>query len=201
MKQKIANFWYYYKWYVLSGVLLLAALAGAINSCRVRVKPDLYVMYALDTVPNAVQLQELEQWFSGMTTDENGDGETTATILATATVDQWNGGNSSAMLVQVNAGNAVLYLLNSETYEILHNNGVLQQLDFPEGESAYIEGDRYRLSASGELSVLESFSGADQEVYLCIRRVAGTTFEGKEKYLTQERLAKELLQKLVSAEK
>ena len=196
-KEKLANFWYYYKWYTLGGVLLLGALAVAIHSCAARVKPDLYVLYALDTVPNTAQLQELESWFGANTTDENEDGETTARVLATSTVDQWNGGASGAMLVQVNSGDAILYLLNSDTYEILHNNEILQPLDFLEGESPYLEQDRYCLSASGRLGVLSSFSGADQQVYLCIRRVADTTFQEKEKYLAQERLAKALLQKLV----
>lgn len=200
IRKKCANFWYYYKWYVLGGLLLLCALAVAINSCVNRARPDLYVLFARNDSPDSMQLLELEQWFGNLAEDVNKDGEKSASVIATATVDQWTGNNSSAMLVQVNSGSAVLYLLSEQNYETLHQNGILQELDFIEGESAWLEGDRYRLSASGVLDSITGFTQEKQEYYLCLRRVEGTSFEGNEKYETQQALAREVIRKLVAAE-
>jgi len=195
--QKIGNFWFYYKWYLLGGLLLFGALTVAINSCQKKENPDLYVLYARDTAPDPLQVEGLEGWLGTLTEDVNGDDKTTAMVVATSTIDQWNGSDSSAMLVQVNSGSAVLYLLNDATYETLHNNGVLQDLSSL-GDSPYLEGDRFRLSASGALGNITEFPQEGQNFYLCMRKVEGTTFEGKPKYETQQRLAKEVIGKLIA---
>lgn len=197
LRAKIENLWYYYKWYILGGVFLLLTLIVGIGSCRLRTNPDLYVLFAVDKSPNSLLVAEIEQWLGDMTQDENGDGETTAKLLATAITDQWNGYNSAAMMVQVNSSQAVLYILTDETYNVMHENGVLQELS---GESPYLEGDRYCLTASGVLSEVPAFASEKQNYYLCIRKVAGTAVEGKEECETQERLAKAILQRLIEKE-
>ena len=197
IRKKIENFWYYYKWYVLGGVLLLCALLVAIGSCVNKKATDLYVMTAGKVAPNALQSHELEEWFAGMIGKED---EKIAQVISVATTDQWSGTDSTAMLVQVNSGKMVLYLLRESTYEILHENGVLQDLSFA-GESPYLDGDRYLLSKSGALKELESFSEAEEDYYLCIRKVEGTTFADKPHYQQQEAYAKEILKKIISKEK
>ncbi len=198
LSKRIANLWYYYKWYLLGGLLLICALAIAIQSCQKRQNADLFVLYARDTSPDALQVQELENWFGGMTEDVNGDGEPTAQVLATATTDQWTGANSSAMLVQVNSGSAVLYLLSEANYETLHNNGMLMDLSALGLQSPYLEKDRFDLSQSGKLSGIAGFSMESGSYYLCIRKVEGTTFEGKTNYETQLELAEKMLKTLTA---
>jgi hypothetical protein len=197
LRAKLENFWYYYKWYVLGGVLLLLTLIVGVRSCSLKTKPDLYVLFAVDKSPNALLVAETEQWLGSMVEDTNGDGEATAKLLSVSTVDQWNGYNSAAMMVQVNSGQAVLYILTDKTYATLHENGVLQQLS---GESPYLEGDRYCLTASGVLEEVPAFTKEEQNYYLCIRKVDGTTVGKKTEYKTQERLAKGVLQQLIEKE-
>ncbi len=196
-RQKAENFWYYYKWYVIGGALLLCALLVAIGSCAQKQKTDLYVMTAGKVAPNALQSHELEEWLAGMIDEE---GEKSAQVISVATMDQWSGTNSTAMLVQVNSGKMVLYLLQEGTYKILHDNKVLQDLSFA-GESPYLDGDRYLLSESGALNDLESFSAEEEDYYLCIRKVEGTSMAGNAHYKQQEAYAKEILQKLIKEEK
>ena len=190
-REKLENFWYYYKWYVVGGVFVLLALIVGIHSCSVKPNPDLYVLFTADHSPNPLLVEETEEWLGTLTQDVNGDEKTSARVMATSTIDQWNGYNTAAMLVQVNSGKAVLYIMTDATYKILHENGMLQTL---EGESANLQGDRYDLTASGVLKASPGFAEEEQSYYLGIRRVEGTTFEGKEHYLQQEKLAKALLQ-------
>ncbi len=197
LQTKFANFWYYYKWYVVCGAVLLASLIVGVHSCANRINPDLHVLFAVERSANSYLIKETEEWLGSLTEDVNGDGETTARVIATATMDQWKGSNTAAMVVQANAGDAILYILTDGTYAILHENGVLQSLS---GESPYLEGDRYNLTASGALKEMPTYEGEEENYYLCIRKVEGTTYAEDEAYLTQERLAKELLKKLIAAE-
>ena len=197
-REKLENFWYYYKWYVIGGALVLMALIVGIHSCSVKPNPDHYVLYAVDHSPNALLVEETEEWLGTLTRDVNGDGKTSARLMATTTTDQWNGYNTAAMLVQANSGKAVLYIMTEATYKIMSENGMLQPL---EGESPYLQGDRYDLMASGVLEAVPGFAEETQNYYLGIRKVEGTTFEGKEHYIQQEELAKEMLASLIKLEK
>ena len=53
-REKLDNFWYYYKWYVVGGAVLLITLLLGVHSCTQKVDPDLYVLFAVDTSPNAL---------------------------------------------------------------------------------------------------------------------------------------------------
>ena len=198
---KFKNFWYYHKWHLLVAVFLLAAAAIGIHSCQSREKPDLYVLFAHDGVQNPWQADELKTFFGSMTEDVNGDGEPTARVMETSNQNEWEGvSDVSAMLVQVNSGEAVLYILTEETYQILHQNAVLQDLtEFADG-SAYIDGDRYLLTESGALKELKNLSNGNDTFYLALRKVDGTTLENSEDHQLQLRLAKSVLSSLIENE-
>lgn len=200
--KKIENFWYYYKWYVVGGLFLLCAVLIAIGSCAAKEKIDFYALSAGERAPTAMQSKQMEEWLGQMISEPDAEEEAqkSVSLITAETTDQWNGSGSSAMLVQVNSGKMVLYILDQRTYEILHSNEVLQDLSFA-GESPYIEGDRYLLSASGALKELETFEESKEEYFLCLRKVDGTSFEKSEKYKAQEAMAKELFKRLVAEEK
>ena len=112
LRKKLENFWYYYKWHTLGGLFLIATALVAIHSCRMRVNPDLYLLYMRDETPIASQTAELETWLGAMVEDINEDGEKTVRVMSYSRSNMWNGDDSAAMVVQVNAGDAVLYLVS-----------------------------------------------------------------------------------------
>ncbi len=198
---KLKNFWYYHKWHLLVAAFLVAVLAIGIHSCQSREKADLYVLFARDGVQNPWQAQELKTIFSAMTEDADGNGETTARIIETSNQNEWEGATDvTAMLVQVNSGDAVLYVLTEGTYEILHQNGVLMDLTAFAGESDYLDGDRYLLSESGVLDAYKNLENDKQPFYLAIRKVEGTAMENSKEHREQLRLAKDVLKKLIENE-
>ncbi len=193
MKTKLENFWYYYKWYVIGGVIGLVVLLVGIHSCNLKPKTDFNLLFARDTSHNPLQVQALEEWLSPQVPDLDENGTPTARVLTSANNDQFNGYDPSAMLVQVNSGQAVLYLVSEAVYKTLHENEVLQPLDFLD-KSPYVEGDRFNATSSGLLKTIDGWT-EETTFYLCLRKVQGTTLEGKEHYLRQEEIAKELLKK------
>lgn len=198
LRIKFENFWYYYKWYVVGGVLLVLCLLVGIRSCNRRINPDLQVLFAADKSANSQLVAEMETWLSGMTEDVNGDGETIARVLTTVTLDQWSGNNTAALVVQATTGDAILYILTDETYAVLHENGLLQPLT---GESPYLDGDRYLLRESGALKSVPAFEGEEiKDYYLCIRKVEGSNLEGSARHIQQEKLAKSVLKQLIEKE-
>ncbi len=197
--KKLENFWFYYKWYVIGGVFLLLTLLIGIHSCNGRVRPDLYLLYVRDETPNAAQTAELETWFSALAEDIDEDGVKTAKALSISRSNMWNGDDSSAMVVQVNTGDAVLYMITETTYNTLHANGVLQ--DLSAFDSPHIDGDRYLLTASGVMETIPGFAEEQATFYLCMRKVKGTSAEGDAHYEAQQKQAKAVLEKIIQKEK
>ncbi len=197
--KKIENLWFYHKWKFIAGVFVLAILFVGMRSCLQKPNPDLYVLFAHDKSVNALQTRELDEWFETQLkkVDETAD---EVTVISTANTDQWTGYNSAAMLTQINNGEGILYLLTDDTYQLLHDNGILQDLTPYIGESDYLDGDRYHISAS-EIMDTPGFRQDENQYYLCLRKMEGTAFEGVEKYEAQFSLAKKLLKNLKNMEK
>ena len=199
VSKKLENFWYYYKWYVIGGVFLLLTLLVGIRSCGQSARMDLYLLYVRDETPNAAQTAELEAWIAALAEDLDQDGAKTAKVLPVARTNMWNGDDASAMVVQVNTGEAVLYILSETAYNTLHTNEVLQ--DLSAYESPYIEGDCYKLTESGVLQSIPGFAEEEATFYLCIRKVDGTAAEGDAHYEAQQKQAKAVLEKIIQKEK
>lgn len=200
LRKKAENFWYYYKWYVVGGIFLLLTVLVGITTCKPVKNIDFYLLYLRDDTPNAAQVAEMEEWLSPMVPDLNQDGVKAAKIMGVSRSNMWSGDDSAAMVVQINSGDAVLYMVSDVAYETLHANNVLQDLSSL-SESEFLEGDRYRVSESGILAELEGFEQEEAKFNLCIRRIKGTSFEGDPKYEAQEKAAFDVLKKIIEKEK
>lgn len=208
IRSKFENFWYYYKWHTIGAIFILLTILVGTYSCSQKEDPDFQLLYVRDDTPLAEQADALQVWLNGMIEDTNGDGETVAKVISVARSNMWNGDDSQAMVVNVATGDALLYLVSEQTYNLLHEQEtpVLQDLSFL-GESPYLEGDRYNLRASGVLDEMNyeeiypfKMEKEKEPLYLCLRCVKGTALEGSEKHLKQEELSIELLKKIISAE-
>lgn len=72
-KEKRANWWFHYKWKLISGILLLAAFISFIVPMLTKVDPDYSVIIATEfTVPQEL-ISDLENHFEQYADDRNGD--------------------------------------------------------------------------------------------------------------------------------
>lgn len=201
LRLKFDNFWYYYKWHTIGAIFLLLTLLVGIISCNRRETADFYLLYVREDTPAAEQCDQLKEWFGSLAEDLDGDGKKTAKVLPVARSNMWNGDDSQALVVNVVSGDSVLYLVTESAYTILHNNEILQDLSFL-GESEYLEGDRFLVSDTKLLNQFSSFKGDTEEtLYLCLRKVEGTTLEGDKKYEQQERVAISVMKQIIAKAK
>lgn len=76
-QKKWKNWWYYYKWYVICGIVLLGIIINVVGShLGLWTKaPDFQIAYIGKTQLPADTVSALEQAFSSLASDFNGDGE------------------------------------------------------------------------------------------------------------------------------
>ncbi|MCM1174834.1 MAG: hypothetical protein NC341_07250 [Blautia sp.] len=76
-KMSLKNWWYYYKWYVICGVILLGIACDLIGSALGlrRRKPDIQIAYVGRTELPQDTISALEQAFASIAGDYNQDGE------------------------------------------------------------------------------------------------------------------------------
>lgn len=75
--KKWKNFWYYYKWYIICGVILLLIIGNVAGSALGlwEKKPDLQIAYIGKTGLPQDTVTALEQAFSSIASDYNNDGK------------------------------------------------------------------------------------------------------------------------------
>ena len=76
----LKNFWYYYKWYVIIGLIAAGFLAQFIYQKVTTPKPDVQIAYAGDAKLSDDQVKTVEDTFAALCGDLNGDGKAVALV-------------------------------------------------------------------------------------------------------------------------
>ncbi len=224
--EKAANFWYYYKWYVVVGVLLLLTVIVGLTQCIQRVEPDMRVLLITSssdaaTQPYAEEIQyKIQQDYLE---DYNGDGKvscyvsalnTNAAITGTTSADVQIGDANNytttmqqSLVLQLGDGQSFLILCDDASYQTLRQmgagegglpGGVLQPLE--EVLDLPEGADPYRVSwdgtALGSLPTLQEMS--DRELYLCLRVFDGSGQQDDEAARARYTQAVAVLEKILA---
>ena len=200
---RIANVWYYYKFYVLIGVILIIALIIGINSCFFKQAYDLSILYVTSENTDRFShsdavLNKIEQYVS----DINGDGRVNAEIITISygktQAEQYSA--ASARAANIAYGKALFYILDEQNYEELKNGGFLEDLtDF--GQSQYLEKYRFCINDSGMFNDIEGFSDISEKYYFCIRTYDKSKAESDENFQIQYDSAVSTLKNIINSYK
>lgn len=80
MKKFLENFWYYHKWKLLVGIMILLAVINTVSAFVTTDKPDYTIgVVTAGEVPEEL-CQCLSEAFSGVLPDTNGDGTVQVTV-------------------------------------------------------------------------------------------------------------------------
>ncbi|MBQ8605225.1 MAG: hypothetical protein IJ408_00670 [Clostridia bacterium] len=198
-KEKIQNFWYYYKNYLLVGVLLILALLIGINSCVNRKSYDLSVLYVTyadnDTFFRSRELSEL---FDSYTVDSNGDELANSQIITINYADSFQQSNSAGAQRAANlaSGKCVLLLLDQRNYDELKSGGFLADIS-DLGDSEYLAEDAFDAYGSGFLNSLSENVVVKEPHYLCLRVDSEITGGNDSDFKLQYETAKQTLKNII----
>lgn len=129
--QKVEHIWFYYKWFILFGIIVLGFLIVCLKQCAGKKEPDATVMYAGPVAISSHYTDAVGKAFSDiMSEDYNGNGIKSAELISiqlitdpeasknTETLQMLGGDDTNEMLFynQNAAGTAVVYLIDEEIY-------------------------------------------------------------------------------------
>lgn len=123
------NFWYYYKWFIIIGAVLLISLIMLLTECAHSTKTSDFTLTYIGNVFGMGQIQafELEDRFASVTKDMNHDGTTDAKVnvvyIDTGSQDQ--SVNYTMADVELTGGDAVVYLFTQEAMDRYARYGFL----------------------------------------------------------------------------
>lgn len=129
--QKIEHIWFYYKWFIVFGVIVAALSLVCLVQCSAKKDPDAVLMYAGPQVLSSNYYTYIDNAFSEiMSEDYNGDGYKTADLLeiTLATEEPENNTqimmqalqhqetNSQRFYIERTTGPSVIYLIDKDIY-------------------------------------------------------------------------------------
>lgn len=129
--QKIEHIWFYYKWFILFGLVVVIFAFVCLAQCAGKNDPDVTVMYAGPEIVSNQYIDYVDSAFSSlMEEDYNGDGiKTVEFIRISLATDQNNaalaetmqavGGDDTQQMIFYNqnaSGTAVVYLIDEAIY-------------------------------------------------------------------------------------
>lgn len=138
---KVKNFWFHYKYFVLAGVFLATVLSVAITQCATREKFDTEVVLFTYNSYTAGQIDAMEVELEKYAEDLDGDGEVNVQIIDCAfgkneLADQQNAKRTKLTAIIASDSKAMLYITDASSYEYLNTlfkGGFFVDLKLPGG--------------------------------------------------------------------
>ncbi|MBR3844480.1 MAG: hypothetical protein IKM39_03115 [Clostridia bacterium] len=195
------NYWYHYKWHTIIALFLVVTVGVSVTQCAVKPNYDQSaVLYCDRTVMENTALA-LEMELTKHSDDLNGDGET---LFGVYNVSYDSDGtnpqnaayaNSQKLMVMVSSADYVLYIVDEYGYKRLmteDNMQLFETYDFLPDK----EGTAWNWKGSALQETMKD-SKLPENLYFCIRKVAGTAAQGDEDAIKRAEHAAELLQNLI----
>lgn len=142
------NIFFYYKWYMLIGVIAIALLVGTIADVVTRVEPDLYLLFSGDYVLSEEDYNTLQTRVKSAIEDINNDKKITAEFveiplkLDSERVDETTAASNFQMQAQFATGEQHILVLDRELFNLYNMQGLLdtQTLCIETKDCALFEG-------------------------------------------------------------
>lgn len=123
-KQKRQNFWYYYKWWILSGIAILIIISVCVWQMVTTVEPDYLCVLVTRDVLNDADVTSMELDMQKVAEDLNGDGKIKIQVENLA-LSQYAGGvrnpqaemNSQKLMAYLVSADAMFYVFDDTCYK------------------------------------------------------------------------------------
>ena len=178
---KMSNFWYFYKWQTIVGVILVIGIIVSLLQLADNTTPDAAIMYVGPSYLTVTDKQTIGESAQTYMIDYNGDGEKLLTLLdinvVTASGElaayayQMNAEAQKRFTTEVVAGDSLIYILEKSFYDILVEQNRLAKLSDVLDADMIPEGsDEYGAQVKDlPFFTQEGFSSFPDDAYVCIR--------------------------------
>ncbi len=176
IKSFFVNLWFYHKWHILVGALVLLMIGVATTQCVTKEEPDVNILYIGDLDPgDRDKINEgLKQYYD----DVNGDGKKVLSLAFMGTTDNQTMGR---LQTEVVAGDHVVYIIDPEYYEKLLRYDVLAPLQEILGFTPEGALDKYGVPIKYlDMYTLKGFDKMPMNSVVCIRGTNGGKVNYKE---------------------
>ncbi len=210
-KERLANFWYYYKWHTIIITFVVAMLAFGFVQCVAKEKPDYTVITAFDKYLPLEVTGAIEGELEKHAEDLNGDGKVIVHIydVSTATDRDAQMAQSTKLMSEMQRGEVMLLIVDDVYFDKLDGLSVF------EARPEYFtdkDGKALNLRSSSLTDVInEAYAPLavatygkkvdfiSSNYYIAKRVVAGTSFEKVEKSVKSEKDNIALLEKFIKS--
>lgn len=208
--EKLANFWYYYKWHVIIGAFVAIVLAFGLAQCATKENPDYTVITAFDKYVPTEVTEAIEAELERYAVDRNGDGKTVVHIydVSTAYDREAQIAQSTKLMSEMQRGEAMLLIVDDVYFDKLNGLDVFEQNTdlFPdrEGKALNLLDSSLTdvINAAYEPIAVNTYGKKTDFIsnnyYITKRVIVGTSFENNEKSVNSEQANLKMLEDFLS---
>ncbi len=178
------NIWYHYKWVIIIGGVVVLFLIVSLGQLFSNSEPDVNILHVGPMYISVDAAEDIEKTVATLSDDYNGDGEINTYLLditinkvsddaSDPAVQQYNSEGYTRFQTEIRAGDAIIYFLRQEYFDICVQEGILTFFEdiiddayMPEN---VIEGCGVKFSEL-DASKLPGFSAIPENAILCIRQ-------------------------------
>lgn len=162
-----SNLWYYHKWHILVGALVLLVLGISLVQCIKNEKPDVSILYVADMDLGNSNRTKVEQFAAGYYEDVTGDGKK---VLSLAFMNQNDKNTKDRIQTEVVAGEHTLYFVDKASFEWLSKYKVLAPLEDILGAKPENAFSDYGIEIKYlDLAEVEGFNDMPRDTIMCLR--------------------------------
>ena len=193
-REKIANFWFHYKWHTIAAVLAAIIVAVSVTQCATAVKNDFAVVVFSYSSLSDTQLAPLKAYMEDMCEDINGDGTVSIQFVNCSYNKSGNNGQYEyTMLTKLQAilageDNALLYISDDESHKYLFESDGTEGL-FKEEPCKIGQNLISKLSSESEDGI-----PLPDNLQISCRVVKGSAIEGKKNIDKIEEQSKKIIE-------
>lgn len=183
-REWIENIWYHYKWMIIFGGMLAAFIIISVVQLVATKDPDVNILHVGPMYISPAAAENIEATLGDFADDINDDGDIAVNILditvnkvGTDEIDPVNYDEQNKALqrfqTEIRAGDAVIYILDEEYFDICVTEGLLTPLDEIIDDAYMPEKtvDGYGIPVTELDSFkLEGLSNVPETAILCLRR-------------------------------
>lgn len=125
------NFWFYYKWHMFIGLIVVVAIVATVVDMSNRVDPDIYILFSGEYMLTEEDTAILKERVESTITDVNGDGEIIATFIqiplksSSSGVDETTAASNVQMQTQFVTGQQHIMVLDRELFNRYYSQCLL----------------------------------------------------------------------------